>query len=684
MRAGHTGAAFGPLFYNTSTCIPFNYNGNNNMSVIKTMTRSLTGSRFAGAAQPTDGIFHCESLPASLSAAGLSKRAAGILLTFVPPEADFQKVSQAWQRLTSADLTVITLSSNGALSASGKQTTYCKGDGQEGSWLWLPRNLIAEHETHIVDLHLHDAHTATDRISAIQHELAALKLRMPLSADRTFAMIYCDGLSASEGFLMQAWYNTGRFPCLAIGGSAGGRATFDGTWMGVGGRVLQGKAVIVFCKMAAGKSFAPFKSQNFEPLNKSWLIAEADPVKRTLTSVFNAQGQQQPFTQALAEHLGCNEQQLSERLKGLTFAVKVGEAFFIRSVAKMASQSVQFFCDLEFGDRLYLMRETDFKQATQRDWQAFTQRHGKPAAILMNDCILRRVGNADKLHDAHFFKGIPAAGFSSFGEILGVPINQTLSALVFFNHSVNAMAQFPVEYASYAAHYAQRALRRWEALNRVQSDVLARVVNYQQELAPIVQALPVLEAATQSQSEALTMAESSIRAISDIAKESQQAQGRLGDGLDDLESISNGINVITHGISNIAFQTNILALNAAVEAARAGEAGRGFAVVAGEVRRLAQSSKEQAEATASNINDAVSTISRIRNVATNTVQTATDMAERSIHAADAIAAMSDRTRHERAGMAKQLDSLRTLTAGMDAMQEAVAELKVLQTLSASR
>nr|WP_236722752.1 methyl-accepting chemotaxis protein [Pantoea latae] len=629
-------------------------------------------------------MFNCQDLPASLSAAGINRRAAGILLTFVPPEANFHQVSQAWQRFTSADLTVITLSSNGALSASGRQTTYCKGDGQEGSWLWLPRSLIAQHETHIVDLHLADTHTATDRIRAIEGELAALQLQMPLSADRTFAMIYCDGLSASEGFLMQAWYNSGRFPCLAIGGSAGGRVSFDGTWIGVGGRVLQGKAVIVFCRMAAGKSFSPFKSQNFEPLNKSWLIAEADPVTRTLTSVFNAQGQQQPFTQALAEHLACREQELTERLKGLTFAVKVGDAFFIRSVAKIENQKLHFFCDLEFGDRLFLMRETDFKQATLRDWQAFTARHGKPAAVLMNDCILRRAGNVDRLHDAHFFKGIPAAGFSSFGEILGVPINQTLSALVFFNHEANAMAHFPVEYASYAAHYAQRALRRWEALNRVQSGVLARVVNYQQELAPIVQALPVLEAATQSQSEALTLAESAIRGISDLARESQQAQSRLGEGLDDLEAISNGINVITHGISDIAFQTNILALNAAVEAARAGEAGRGFAVVAGEVRRLAHSSREQAEATASNINEAVSTISRIRDVATHTVQTATDMAERSIHAADSIAAMSHQTRHERADMTKQLDSLRTLTAGMDAMQEAVAELKVLQTLSTRR
>jgi methyl-accepting chemotaxis protein len=47
-------------------------------------------------------------------------------------------------------------------------------------------------------------------------------------------------------------------------------------------------------------------------------------------------------------------------------------------------------------------------------------------------------------------------------------------------------------------------------------------------------------------------------------------------------------------IDEIAFQTNILALNAAVEAARAGEHGKGFAVVAGEVRKLAEKSKNAA------------------------------------------------------------------------------------------
>ena len=62
-----------------------------------------------------------------------------------------------------------------------------------------------------------------------------------------------------------------------------------------------------------------------------------------------------------------------------------------------------------------------------------------------------------------------------------------------------------------------------------------------------------------------------------------------------LQEKSRRISGFTQDITEISMRTNLLALNAAIEAAHAGEHGRGFAIVAGEVRLLAQRTKEASD-----------------------------------------------------------------------------------------
>jgi hypothetical protein len=548
---------------------------------------------------------------------------AALAFAFISPHINFQNTIAKLQQLAGGTK-VIAISTAGELCNATQNKLY-KSTGNRWSSVVIqifPADLLAQVSIHSIPLHNDDIRSGSpskdhaSRIDAIARDLSRISIPFHIDVKDTIALTYIDGVSASENYFMEAVYQAGKFPCAFVGGSAGGTFDFKNTYIFDGTRVVENHAVVAFVKLAKHRGYSIFKSQNFKKAGKSFVVMDANPNARTVSGVLDSKTNEiQSFIGSVAAAMHTTPDQVMGKLSGHTFGIEVGDQLFVRSVAgiDVPNDKVSFFCDINIGDKLELLQATDFVDQTRRDLDAFLQ--NKPPAIgaILNDCILRRLNNENNLARMGDIWKMPVAGFSTFGELLGININQTLSAVIFFDTRTQPLKDsfvdnFPIHYANFCNYFTSHKLNRMTLLNQVREDIVTRLTDY---LSSGVSAGEGRQDAFSTKVENALKETSNISNIvedirsvmvSSAATASQATDTTaLSKEFDGLASNMDGLRDILKIIDAIAGQTNLLALNATIEAARAGEAGKGFAVVANEVKKLANDTKSSLSRTQSSM-----------------------------------------------------------------------------------
>lgn len=457
-----------------------------------------------------------------------------LLVAYISPHIDFNQsclILKQYLENIAPQCQLLATTTAGELSTPPVSTTslYCSTDSEWHSIVLQAFDQTLLQQVKIVSVPLNNDDLKRgeinishhDRVQRIAQSLSRLSVPFPIEHHDTVALTFLDGLSASESFFSEAVYCSRRYPCHFIGGSAGSKPDSQNTYIYDGKQVREGHAVIAFLKIAPTYHYAIFSSHNFEKQDVSFLVTEASQEQRWIKSVLTHDNHIISFIDALKNHfkISTNEE-LEQKMADYSFAIELNEQLFILSIAHFdfSSDRVSFFRNISVGEQLHLVKRLDLVDCTERDFRQFmaNKNNVTPVGGILNDCVLRRKHNPDSLSKIHCFDAIPVGGFSTFGELYGINVNQTLTGLFFFHQqdgnecfydeSVNL---FPILYAQFQNYGLQRQLKRMDILSKIRKEVILKQEYYRTQMPNITTQLLDMEYSIKKISQQLELLEKS-------------------------------------------------------------------------------------------------------------------------------------------------------------------------------
>ncbi len=272
-----------------------------------------------------------------------------------------------------------------------------------------------------------DVNAPTACIERIRKDIDELLKTVDIGS--TFGVLLTDGLCGAEENLISSLF--GALPLIPIvGGSAGDHLTFEATYVLHDGEFRQG--VSTFTLISTDLPFSIISLKHHQPTPARLIVTKANAAARRVVE-FNGM----PAAEAYADAVGSRVSDLNSVIFAKhPLMVRVGNEHYIRSPRNVEDNNdMNFFCALEEGIVLRIGQSESALESLQEAVDQAQSRVAGADAMLVFDCILRRLeleaDNLDK-EAGSIFASAHAVGFSTYGEQLdALHVNQTMVGIAF-------------------------------------------------------------------------------------------------------------------------------------------------------------------------------------------------------------------------------------------------------------